>query len=231
MVQSAANSVVLALKCVRSCVSEIFILSVILSIASIEQCIMYYLSVTLVPFNSLHWTVYHVLFVCYSCTCACETFWLLFCWTGSQKMGGKKLKMQHNGRVCVVCVCSRWGREPVVCCYSSCKKDGYVFDWLQGLPDWFSWTTFTNIQMSRWFKKCLVQDFWQFCWRVKNAISFSLTFSPTNFWSCPCSVCFQASFQKALASSPDDKGKKLTVTCQLSWYSYTGTQRGEVFND
>ena len=49
MVQSAANSVVLALKCVRSCVSEIFILSVILSIASIEQCIMYYLSVTLVP--------------------------------------------------------------------------------------------------------------------------------------------------------------------------------------
>ena len=156
MLQSVANSVALALKCVRSCVSEIFILSVILSVVSIEYCIMYYLSITLVPALVRHSGCYFV--------------WpVLKKWSKSSTMAE------------CMCVWSRRGRELVVCCYSSCKKDGCVFDWLQWLPDWFPWTTFTNIQMSHGFKKCLAWDFWHFCWRVKNAILFFSHFLANKF--------------------------------------------------
>ena len=53
-----------------------------------------------------------------------QMYQLLFCSTGSQR--GRETE-----RVCV-CVCSRWGREQGVCCYSSSSSiDGCVSDQLQ----------------------------------------------------------------------------------------------------
>ena len=63
-----------------------------------------------------------------------QMYQLLFCSTGSQKKEEEKSAAQRGReteRVCV-CVCSRWGREQGVCCYSSSSSiDGCVSDQLQ----------------------------------------------------------------------------------------------------